>query len=883
MKDARPTGRGIEISRHLLNSNWLWALVGGLTWAIFVIDLTTPPTWVIWVGYFALLPLVVSRRLPYWLLGWAGLWSVLMVLVPCVQQQQGPLIATVVNLTLGLTTLWGTVVFALRRIQNDVRLFKAANYMDALFAGSIVGLSQADLATRRILKANPAYCRMVGYSEAELLEMTIDQLNHPDDREQDSQLFRKVLSGEMPFYLLEKRYVHKNGSAVWVRCGAGILRDQLGQPVHGWAVLQDITDRKLAERELQQNSERLRLALDASQGGIWTWNPQSNEVYWDERFGELFGLPPGEPQSAERLLECIHPDDRNSLLAWIRRVLAPGSDDNWALEYRVQTAESGVRWISSRGQPFRDADGRVDRFTGVIFDITDRKRDEQELRNWNETLEQRVAEQTREVKLLGHALANTHEGVVINALAPDWSNSRIVFVNDAVCQITGYSREEILGNSGSFLLGGVGGEAEKMRLHNELVAGRPCRAELTSLRKDGSSVETEVFSTPLSVESGTSSHVVSIFHDITERRRAERLERERRARLLAILDTVPSAIITIADEGKIVDCNRAAERIFGYRAGELVGENVQKILPPPFLYERDLARFAEIDQPRHFDGDRELLGLRKGGLRFPIELLVSRIEGLNLLTGVIVDISERRRLQQQVLEIGAEEQRRIGQELHDGTLQELTGLGLLASSLAANFKELPARQLDSVDLRVMEEARFERLQATLLKLTHHLAETSRHVHQLARGIMPVQLDSEGLRTALDDLATAICGDGRIQCEFECRSPVNIPSNSTATHLYRIAQEAVHNAVRHGLATRIQISLEQTADRLILQIVDNGIGIEASKVRQTGGSPIGSGLGMKTMAYRAEAMRGVLQVKPGIERGTVVVCTVVAPADGMEAA
>ena len=137
---------------------------------------------------------------------------------------------------------------------------------------------------------------------------------------------------------------------------------------------------------------------------------------------------------------------------------------------------------------------------------------------------------------------------------------------------------------------------------------------------------------------------------------------------------------------------------------------------------------------------------------------------------------------------------------------------------------------------------------------------------LARGLQPVDAAPQGLMLALRELAERTREVYRVDCRFECRSPVLIHRHSAANHLYRIAQEAVNNAMKHGKPTRIRIRLAGTPRRIILGVRDNGVGIRQRR------KP-GRGMGLHVMQYRADAINGSLLVRRHPQGGTDVVCTV----------
>jgi PAS domain S-box-containing protein len=211
------------------------------------------------------------------------------------------------------------------------------------------------------------------------------------------------------------------------------------------------------------------------------------------------------------------------------------------------------------------------------------------------------------------------------------------------------------------------------------------------------------------------------------------------------------------------------------------------------------------------------------------------------------EMRQRKRLEQEILEISEREQTRIGRELHDSLGQQLTGIAIMSKvlqqRLAAQSPEDAARAGELVKLisRAIEETR-----------------------QLSRGLHPVALDENGLMAALQSLALATEGLPGVTCSFECDRPVLVGNASMAVHLYRIAQEAVSNAIRHGRAKRIAISLTSNHSRGTLSIVNDGRKFPKRLPRKRG-------MGLQVMGYRAEVIGGILNVQQGPTGGTQVTC------------
>ena len=334
----------------------------------------------------------------------------------------------------------------------------------------------------------------------------------------------------------------------------------------------------------------------------------------------------------------------------------------------------------------------------------------------------------------------------------------------------------------------------------------------------------------------------------TPPRAPEEALRESRERLRAIVDTAADAIITIDRRGTIESVNPAAEKLFGYTAEEMIGQNVALLMPSPYREEHDghLANYLATGVKKIIGIGREVRARHKDGSTFPADLAVSEIRELRLFTGILRDSSRRKELEREVLEIATLEQRRIGRELHDGVGQELTGLSLMADALARQLKDSPA-------------------QAELTaKIVAGLERAREQVRAISHGLVPVELDPEGLRAALEDLAARMTEQSGAACTFECAGPVQVAAAVTPNHLFRIAQEAVSNALRHGRAQHVHIALHAEADTLTLSIRDDGVGVP-SLIDEN------KGLGVRLMLNRAGVIGGTLSIGPAEGGGTLVTC------------
>jgi PAS domain S-box-containing protein len=332
----------------------------------------------------------------------------------------------------------------------------------------------------------------------------------------------------------------------------------------------------------------------------------------------------------------------------------------------------------------------------------------------------------------------------------------------------------------------------------------------------------------------------------------EQALRDSEAKARAILDTAVDGIITISETGIIRSFNRAAERLFGYRATEVIGKPVNMLMPEPYRGEHDsyMRAYVQTGVARIIGIGREVVAQRKDGTMFPIDLGVSEVQLRNerIFTGMVRDLTERAALEKKILEISDDEKRRIGQDLHDGLGQTLTGIGFKTTALE--------RKLAAKGLPEAETAQ------QLSKLVTHAISQSRSI---ARGLQPLSVERSGVVAALSELTAHVEDLYKLQCHFDCPQPVSVRDTIAAIHLYRIAQEALNNAVKHGRANRITLSLRNDGSTVQLSVRDDGAGFSPPTEA--------SGSGLHIMRYRAAMIGGVLSIDSHNGTGTVVSCVV----------
>ncbi|GEM_PF-4755649 len=359
---------------------------------------------------------------------------------------------------------------------------------------------------------------------------------------------------------------------------------------------------------------------------------------------------------------------------------------------------------------------------------------------------------------------------------------------------------------------------------------------------------------PLRDASGRTSHIVASAVDISARAQLEARLQSESERNRLFLRSASDGVHILDDAGRVVEVSDSFGSLLGYRPDEMIGMH-------PSQWDARLGREQIESMVRRLvAGERlrfETVHRRKDGSQVSVEVFCNgfAIRGQHFAYCSARDLTEIKQLQRELLGAVASEQRRLGQELHDGLGQELTGATLIARALAtrAERSQLP-------------------FAANLGDLADLISRCIVGTRRIVRGLSPLTDVGGDLAAALAELASTSAG-GTVDVHFTDRieAPIGL-SVEARGHLFRIAQEAVQNALKHAGAHRIDISLETTAAEIVLKVEDDGIGLPVTPAG-------GSGYGMRTMRYRADAIGARLTLEARSGGGTVVACMIAqAPAE-----
>ena len=481
----------------------------------------------------------------------------------------------------------------------------------------------------RYRQVNPAYQIGHGLLREKIVGMHVaDLLGKDVFRQVVKPNFDRCLRGEVVDY--ESWFTFRDRGQRYMEVTYSPLRSVTGEVEAVVVVARDATDRKRSEEALTKSEAQRRLAMGAAKVGTWTWDVTTNEVFWSENVGKLFGLPQGTIAGTyQAYLDLIHPLD----LPRVKEAIAQTVDHDAAyeLEHRIIWPDQTIHWLACRGQVLRDANTKPLWMAGMVVDVTERKHAEGK----------KLESESR-----FRAILDNSPGLIfIKDL-----QGRYLEVNRQFEKVFHRTRDEIIGKTDNQIFPPK--QAAEFRANDKLVIQSkiPREFEEVALHDDGSHTSI-VFKFLLRDYQDEPYALCGITTDITKRKQVEETLQESRARFEGIIRTAIDAIISVDVNQRIVVFNPAAETMFGCAAEKAIGKSLDQFIPHRFLdaHRRYIREFGQTGTtPRAMGRLGMVYGLRADGKEFPIEASISKV-GIGkskLFTVILRDITARLQAEQ---------------------------------------------------------------------------------------------------------------------------------------------------------------------------------------------------------------------------------------------
>lgn len=734
----------------------------------------------------------------------------------------------------------------IRARRKSNRIDKRTSAFSACFEDAAIGLSITDL-KGRLLEVNSAYCALTGYSQAELLQsFDAKNLVHAADFPVEKEKTRALIAGEIPNFVIEQRYVRKDGSIVWVQDSVSLVHDEAGSPAKPTKLArftQDVTKHKLDEaslRELEAYNENILASVS------------DLHIVFDRQWRFIYvnaAAVEGIEHSREEILAStlweLYPDIVGTELEHqYRSAMENGTPAAVDFHYRRTDTWWRLRFSQTK-----------EGLAVFATNITERKRVRELLRKSEGAL--------AETKTARYAAERKYQEIFENAgegIFQSTPEGYYLTANPALALMHGFDSPAELIRSRTDISRELYVESTQRDEFKRLLEerGRVHGFEHETFRKDGTRIWISVNAHAVRDEAGEILYYEGTARDITERKQAEQALRESEERYRELFENSKDAFFVHDMTGVYVSINRAAETLSGYRRNEVIGRHFSKFMTPE--HARQVQRQLQKKLETASETTYEIELITKKGKHVPVEISSRLIFEHGIPVGVqgcVRDISERKKAQEasrnysrRLIEAQEAERRRISRELHDQVGQILTAVKMNLHALQHTCAGKETLSSIADNLKVIDEAVDQ-------------------VRDLSVDLRPLLLDDLGLVVALRwylERQTKNCG---VAAKFVSGSLDEDDrfSSELETACFRIVQEGVTNIVRHARATRISVRLERVLSDLILLITDDGAGFDARLLRS--GTAGAATLGLRGMEERAQAVGGTITIDSAPALGTEI--------------
>ena len=726
------------------------------------------------------------------------------------------------------------------RKQTEAALRESETRYRAIFDQAADSVVVFDPVTLDIIDFNDEACRRLGYSRRAFAQRKISDLNATDSAAAVKRRIRTIPARGVIVFETQQR--SRSGTLLDLEVRSRTIR--LGGRTLVLGMWRDITARKRVEEELRRRVEEIETLMEIAPAAIFVaHDPKCQKISGNRQADELYeagaqeNIAPGKNKGRRyfRAGRELTPPELPMQLA-----AATGHE---VLDAEVEVLMPSGRRITLLGnaQPLRGPDAKIRGCIAAFIDISARK--------WAEEAVGRAAQEW----------TSTFDGVS-DALWVMDREQRILRCNKAAAELFGKTATEMVGRPCWEIVHGTQQPVAECPVTRMQRSGK---RETMELALGGRWYQVVV--DPLRDAHGELRGAIHAISDITARKQTEEtlrhiaVELERRVtertaevqRLAAIVQRSSELISLATPNLRGVFVNDAGARLLGIAAADIDRHQWSDFLPAEEQLRFHTQIMPLVRQGHVWQGELRYRHFQTGAVSYGAAAMFPILDPatgqVRYLATTSVDISDRKELEHQVLEISEREQRRIGHDLHDSVGQQLAAVKFLSGTLS---RRLAKDHLASAPAAAQIES----------ELQHAMEE----VRSIARGLHPIRPDGESLMSALYELAAGVRRLFKLPCHFICPRRVLVHDFQAATHLFRIAQEAVSNATQHAHARHIWLRLGSTRGGIHLRIEDDGCGLPSDTLRP-------HGMGLRIMNYRASVIRAnfTLARRPG--GGTCITC------------
>ncbi len=735
---------------------------------------------------------------------------------------------TTVQTYKGLFYIVITTIMLLLLIANFARKLKVANdqYKDTGTAlqklldevGS--GIAQLDL-EGKFIYANPDCCKFFSLTEGELLKKNIFDLTHPDDLAQEKKNWNKLLMRESNQYTFDKRFINNLNQVNWAQEKVSVVEDNNRDPKYLVLVINSINDLKLAENKLEENIRYYQSVLENSFDGVSIVDVEGTIKYQTPSVARIIGHPK-DSRLGTSAFSFVAEEDLPKLQT-IMRQLVNGDIKEARTVIKYHRGDHDIRYLDLYTKSMLD-DPLIKGIVVNFRDITDKF-----------LIENKLVESEEQYKLL--FLHNPVPVFVYNI-----ENLQYLQVNDAAVKKYGYSREEFL----TLTLKDIRPKEDIQKVLDDIAkvdSGEQEKSQIwRHLTKDGSLKYVEI--SAVNIRYNGQKARMSIANDVTDMVTTQEDMRQSEERYRHLVENLPAGAVLV--QGESLYFNKAIAEMTGYNLDEIdtLGAWFDK------LYDKDsslIRSYYEQDRDNNFTDPRTVSIVTKEGVKRWATFFAYKFE-----TGevwLVQDVTERKKMDEliisSILETEDRERKRIAEELHDGLGHLLITANLLLQSISEN-------------IQVLDEGLKDIILSCHATIKKAIAEN----RSITANLTPVAFSTEDITDTLSKLFKNFEQTTKVKVHFTPSAINSTINNGIGNNLYRIAQEALNNVLKHSQATEVSVSLTCIQD-ITFVVSDNGKGFNINDMEQT------KGIGFANISNRVKAMGGTFDVSSAPNKGTTI--------------